>query len=55
MKRLKVYNDLWGKITDTAGTAISGVLVKLKNVGQTATIGVDGSFTLTTVSQNSVF
>jgi uncharacterized protein (TIGR02145 family) len=41
--------SITGKVTDTAGTAISGALVRLEKGGQTATSGADGSFALTPV------
>ncbi len=41
--------NISGKVTNTSDAAISGALVKLEDGGQTATTGVDGSFTLATV------
>jgi uncharacterized protein (TIGR02145 family) len=38
--------NISGFVTDTGGTAIPGSIVKLEKGGQTATTGIDGSFTL---------
>jgi len=35
-----------GKVTDIGGTPLPGAIVSLENGGQTATTGIDGSFTL---------